>query len=103
MERPRIALRLCADELQDVRKLRAIFEKAGKHSLDLRLRAVLLVSQGTPIKQTAGMCGVGTTTVRGWLTTYREKGLWTLISSKPYHDKKPGWFLTTRSTSSTLA
>jgi transposase len=89
MEMPRIALRLCPDEWEDVRKLRVVLKKAGEHRLDLRLRAVQLLSGGASIDRTAGMCEVGTTTVKRWLHTYRVEGAWALISKGPYQGKKP--------------
>jgi transposase len=89
MEMPRIALRLCHDELEDVRKLRVVLKREGEHRLDLRLRAVVLVSEGTSVKNTAEMCEVGTTTVKRWLNTYRAEGVWALISKGPYEGKKP--------------
>jgi transposase len=88
MEMPRIALRLCHDEFEDVRKLRVVLKREGEHSLDLRLRVVVLVSEGTSIKNTAGMCEVGITTVKRWLNTYRAEGVWALISKGPYEGKK---------------
>jgi transposase len=87
MEMPRTALRLCHDELEDVKKLRMVLKRQGEHRLDLRLRAVVLVSEGTSIKNTAQMCEVGTTTVKRWLNTYRAEGVWALISKGPYRGK----------------
>ena len=81
---PRIALRLCPDEQEDVRKLRIVLKKAGEHRLDLRLRAIELLSEGTTIELTADICEVGTTTVKRWLDAYRAKGAWALISKGPY-------------------
>jgi len=86
---PRIALRLCHDELEDVRKLRVVLKREGEHGLDLRLRAVVLVSEGTSIEITAQMCEVGTTPVKRWLNTYRAQGVWALLAKGPYHGKKP--------------
>jgi transposase len=86
---PRIALRLCPDEQEDVRKLRVVLKKAGKHQLDLRLRAVELVSEGTTTGRTAEICEVGVTTVKRWLDTYRAKGVWALISKGPYKGAQP--------------
>lgn len=86
---PRIALRLCHDELEDVRKLRVVLKREGEHRLDLRLRTVVLVSEGISIENTAGMCEVGTTTVKRWLNTYRAEGVWALISKGPYEGRKP--------------
>jgi hypothetical protein len=80
IEMPRIALKLTADERNDVRKLRAVLKKAGEHRRDLKLLAVQLLSEGTSVKQTAGICEVGTTTVKRWLHTYRVEGAWSLIS-----------------------
>jgi transposase len=84
---PRIALRLCPDEWEDLRKLRVVLKKAGEHRLDLRLRAVELLSKGTSIEQTAEKCEVGTTTVKRWLDTYRAEGTWALISKGPYRGR----------------
>lgn len=84
---PRIALRLCSDEREDVRRLREVLKKAGKHRLDLRLRAVQLLSEGSSIEQTAVLCEVGTTTVKRWVATYRAEGMWVLISKGPYQGR----------------
>lgn len=86
---PRIALRLCFDEREDVRRLRLVLKKAGKYQLDSRLRAIQLLSDGTSIEQTASICEVGTTTVKRWVSTYRSEGLWALISKGPYQGKQP--------------
>ena len=86
---PRIALRLCPDEREDVGKLRVVLRKAGEHRLDLRLRAMELLSEGTTIERTAGICEVGATTVKRWLDTYRAKGAWALISKGPYKGAPP--------------
>ncbi len=85
---PRIALRLCPDEWEDLRRLRVVLKKAGDHRLDLRLRAMQLLAEGTSIEHTAGICEVGTTTVKRWLDTYRAKGVWLLISKGPYPGKQ---------------
>lgn len=84
---PRMALRLCPDERDDVRRLRVVLKKAGKHRLDLRLRAVQLLSEGASIERTAVLCEVGTTTVKRWLATYRDEGMWALVSKGPYQGK----------------
>jgi len=89
MEMPRIALRLTPDELEDVKNLRAVIRKEGKLAIDLRLRVILLVSQGTSMKETAGICEVGTTTVKRWVDSYRKHGLWVLIAKGPYEGRKP--------------
>ncbi len=85
---PRIALRLCADEREDVRKLREVLKKAGRRDLDVRLRAMELLSEGRSIEQTASICEVGTTTVKRWLDRYRAEGVWALISKGPYQGRQ---------------
>jgi hypothetical protein len=47
---PRIALRLCQEERDDISKLRVALKKAGKNRLDLRLRVIQLLSEGTSIE-----------------------------------------------------
>jgi transposase len=86
---PRIALRLTPDELSDVMGLRLVLRKEGRLKMDLRLRVILLVSQGTSMEETARMCEVGTTTVKRWVDCYRRRGVWVLIVKGPYEGKKP--------------
>lgn len=86
---PRIALRLCPDEREDLRKLRDVLKKEGKRDLDVRLRAMELLSEGISIEQTAKMCEVGTTTVKRWLETYRAEGVWAMISKGPSRPRQP--------------
>jgi hypothetical protein len=84
-----VARGLCSDEREDTRKLRLVLKKAGKYSLDLRLRAIQLLSKGTSIEQTTSICEVGTVTVKRRDSTYRSEGLRALISKGPCQSKQP--------------
>jgi transposase len=84
-----MSLRLTPDELDDVKSLRCVLRKEGKLDIDLRLRVVLLVSQGTSMEATAEICEVGASTVKRWIDCYRTRGLWALTTKGPYQGKKP--------------
>lgn len=72
-KRPRIALRLCPDEREDLRKLRDVLKKEGKRDLAVRFQATELLLGGISLERTAKMCEGGTTTVKRWGDTIRPR------------------------------
>jgi transposase len=85
----RMGLRLGPDELENVTKIQGMLKRAGKDRLALRLRAILLVGQGTTMEETGRACDVATCTVLRWVSTYRATGPWGLISRRPCDGRRP--------------